>query len=382
MQLSDFIVDRLDGILAAWVAFIRRTVPVAQGLDDAALRDDAQAILTAAAQAVAGDSNPRVLEALGNAARVHAANRVAQGFTLDQMSAEYRAVRSDVIRRWTTEVRDFSRRAHDEQIRFNDVIDHALARSTAHYAERLERARDLFLGVLGHDLRTPLAAITHSASLLRRADATEEQRNEAVDRITKSAGRMDLMIQDLLDFTRSRLGTQLPMKAAPANLEEIGRQVVDELTALNPRAVVVVKTSGDLAGRWDRERMMQLLSNLLDNAIRHRMGDEPVTLELSGVDDRVSISVHNVGQVVPPSEHEVIFDPLRRGIHQEASPPPTGSTAGLGLGLYIARQIALAHGGDVRMTSTVETGTCFVATVARTAGAASVADPVDTEGHP
>ena len=375
MRLADFIVDRVDDILASWVAFIRRTVPVAEGLEDAALRDDAQAILAAVARAVAVDSDLRTLEALARAACGHAANRVAQGFTLDQMAAEFRAVRSDVIRGWTTQVLDFSLLAHQEQMRFNDVIDHALAKSTTHYAMRLERARDLFLGVLGHDLRTPLAAISHSASLLRRGDATEEQHSEAIDRIAKSACRMDLMIQDLLDFTRSRLGMQLPMKAAAANLEEIARQVVDELTALNPGTTVAFKTSGHLAGAWDGERVMQLLSNLLDNAIRHRCGEEPVTVELRGNDDRVSISVHNVGQMIPLCEQKVIFDPLRRGINQEATPPRGGASSGLGLGLYIARQIALAHGGDVRLTSTAEEGTRFVATLARLAGAAPAAAP-------
>ena len=379
MQLSDFIVEAIDDILASWVVFIRRTVPIAVDLEDATLQEDPQAILAGMARAVAGDSDPGVLEALGQIASVHAANRLAQGFTLDQMAAEYRAVRSDVIRRWTAGLRDFSRCAHEEQIRFNDVLDHALAASTAHYAMRLERARDLFLGVLGHDLRTPLAVIAHSASLLRRDDTTAEQRSEAVDRIAKSAGRMDLMIEDLLGFARTRLGTQLPMKVAPADLEAIGRQVVDELTALYPQAAVVIETAGDLTGVWDRERVMQLLSNLLDNAIRHRTGNEPVTVVLRGEDDRVSISVHNVGPVIPPSEQEVIFDPLRRGINQGTTAPKGGSSARLGLGLYIARQIALAHGGDVRLISTLQAGTCFVATLARRAGAASITETATSE---
>ncbi len=370
MRLAEFIVDRLDDILASWVAFIRHTVPVAEGLEDAVLRDDAQALLAAVARAVAGDFDAPNLAALGQAACVHAASRVAQGFTLDQMAAEFHALRSDVICRWTTQLRVFTRQVHEEQIRFNDVIDQALAGSTTHYAMRLEHARDLFLGVLGHDLRTPLAAISHSAALLQRGDTTEAQRSEAADRIAKSADRMDLMIQDLLDFTRSRLGAQLPMKAAPADLEAIARQVVDELSALNPDATVAFRTSGNLAGAWDRERVMQLLSNLLDNAIRHRTGGEPVTVELGGADDRVSISVHNVGAVIPPAEQEAIFDPLRRGVNQAPIPPTVGSSAGLGLGLYIARQIAISHGGDVRLTSTAETGTRFVATLDRIAGAA------------
>jgi signal transduction histidine kinase len=368
MRLSDFIVQRLDDILIAWVDSIRRTVPVAEALGDAALRDNAQAILLAVAQAVAGNADLESLDALTRATCVHAADRVAQGFTLDQMASEFRAVRADVIRRWTDEVHDFSRQAHDEQMRFNDVLDHAVAGSTAHYAARLERARDLFLGVLGHDLRTPLAAISHSASLLRRVDTSAAQRREAIERIAKSAGRMDLMIQDLLDFTRSRLGTQLPVNRVPCSLEELARQVIDELAALHPGVTIALDASGDSRGRWDSERVMQLLSNLVDNAIRHRVGDAPVTVALRGEPDRVAISVHNVGDPIPPSEQKAIFDPLRRGINQDVTPSPIASSAGLGLGLYIARQIAVAHGGDVRLTSTPEDGTRFVATLARGAG--------------
>lgn len=383
MRLSDFIVDRTDDILAGWIDFIRRTVPAAQAVGDAALLSDPQSILTAVARAVEG-GNAQALETLSQAASLHAANRADQGFTLDQMSAEFRAVRSDIIRRWTGELREFGRRTHDEQIRFNDVLDQASAGAASHYAAHLERGRDLFLGVLGHDLRTPLAAISHSASLLRRAGTTSEQRAEAVERIVKSAGRMGLMIQELLDFTRSRLGTQLPMNPVTCDLEDIAKQVLDELSALNPGIVLAIKTRGDLSGRWDSDRVMQLLSNLLDNAIRHHTGDGPVTVQLRGEMDHVSIAVHNVGRPIPAAEQKAIFDPLRRGIDPGERQPPSSGSAGLGLGLYIARQIAVAHGGDVRLESTTEQGTSFVATLARRASA-SPGDGrgVDaTEGHP
>ena len=120
--------------------------------------------------------------------------------------------------------------------------------------------------------------------------------------------------------------------------------------------------------------MIQLLSNLVDNAIRHRTGSEPVTVELRGDKDRVAISVHNVGQVIVPSEQKAIFDPLRRGIHQAKVQPAPLGTAGLGLGLYIAEQIAVAHGGGIRLTSTAADGTRFIATVARAAASGA--------GHP
>jgi signal transduction histidine kinase len=365
MRLSDFIVNHVDDILATWIASIRSSVPIAASLDDAALRDDAPAILAAIAQSLEHGPDSQTRAVLGDAACVHAARRVAQGFTLDQMASEFRAVRSDVIGRWTQEVRDFSREAHEEQIRFNDSLDHALASSTSHYALRLERARDLFLGVLGHDLRTPLAAISHSASLLGRSDATPDQRVDAIERIAKSAGRMNLLIQDLLDFTRSRLGTQLPMKPVACDLEKTAKQVLDELAALNPGTRIAFRPGGDLHGTWDCERVMQLLCNLVDNAIRHRSGNSPVTVELVGADEQVSISVHNVGQVIPPSEQRAIFDPLRRGIHHDAGKSQAGGSGGLGLGFYIARQIAVAHGGEVSLTSTPQDGTRFVATLAR-----------------
>jgi len=368
MRLSDFIVTHLDEILSSWIVRVRHAVSVAAAIDDAALEDDARELLAATAHALGSGAGPQSMAAVADAARAHAANRLAQGFSLDQMIAEYCAVRSDVLHRWTDTVRDFSREAHDDQLRFNDVLDRAVAASTAHYALRLELARDLFLGVLGHDLRTPLAAIAHSASLLRRGDAGKEQQVEAIERIAKSAQRMDLMIQDLLDFTRSRLGTQLPVNPAPCDIEAIARQAIDELTAFHPGTSIVFKPSGNLHGTWDSGRVMQLLSNLVDNAIRHRTGEEPVTVELRGNEDEVSIAVHNVGQVISPSEQKAIFDPLRRGMYEDPKQPPPGSTAGLGLGLYISLQIATSHGGGIQLTSTVEHGTCFVATLPRKVG--------------
>jgi signal transduction histidine kinase len=381
MRLSDFIIAHSHDILMSWMAFVRGSVVAASHLEDADLRGHAAPILAALSPALtAGVSQAQrvthvqAVESLEAAARAHAMNRVRQGFTLDQIMAEFGHVRSDVARRWTGEIQDFGRESHHDQLQFNDLLDRAMAVSTAHYAMRLELARDLFLGVLGHDLRTPLAAIAHSAVLLQRGDASDDQRIEAVERIAKSARRMDLMIQDLLDFTRSRLGTQLPMNPSPCNLEAIARQTMDELTAFHPGTTVRVNASGDLDGIWDSERLIQLLSNLVDNAIRHRTGSEPVTVELRGDEDRVEISVHNVGQVIVPSEQKAIFDPLRRGIHQTQGQPPPIGTAGLGLGLYIAEQIAVAHGGGIELTSTVAEGTRFTATVARAAASGS--------GHP
>ena len=378
MHISDFIVGHFGEILRDWRDFVRATVPVAEGLNDEALDDGAPDLLRAiAAAAVRADSTSAgqadaatpgasaspIHAALAHAALAHASTRVFQGFTLDQMVAEYRALRANVLSKWTLAVGDFSREAHDDQMRFNEALDTALADSAAQYAARLERARNLFLGVLGHDLRTPLAAIAHSAALLRHGAAAEGLRDEALERVGNSARRMDRMIQDLLDFTRTRLGTQLPMNPIACNVAELGKQAVDELSAFHPGTPIVFKAEGDLEGIWDCERIAQLLSNLVENAIRYRAGATPVSVEVRGLEGRIEISVHNVGKVIPPAEQKAIFDPLRRGLHE----PPAGSAGegGLGLGLYIAQQIAAAHGGGIRVSSSEAEGTRFLVTLAR-----------------
>jgi signal transduction histidine kinase len=378
MKISDFIVVHFDEVLIDWLVFVRRNVAIAEDLEDGAIRDQAESLLRQIADAVRRQKDPPSQPAaqadeiaaapLGRAACAHAATRVLQGFTLEQMVAEYRALRSNVILRWTRDVSDFSREAHDDQIRFNDALDRALVASTAHYVSRLEMARDLFLGVLGHDLRTPLAAIIHSTALLRFPRVADDLRQEAVGRVSNSAMRMDRMIQDLLDLTRTRQGTRLPMKPCACNLEEIGKQALDELAAFHPGAKVLLKSSGHLQGTWDSERITQLLSNLVDNAIRHSAPDAPVTVELSGSTDTVHISVHNIGKAIPPAEQRMIFDPFKRGVHEPQA--GSGSRAGLGLGLYIALQIARAHGGSIRVSSSADAGTRFVVTMARHGGMA------------
>lgn len=211
---------------------------------------------------------------------------------------------------------------------------------------------DMFIGVLSHDLRSPLAAILMSAGLaLRRCE--DEQLAKILRRIADSGQRMLRMIEQLLDATRVRAAGALTIERTPADLAVICRAIVDELEHAHPDAEIVLESAGSTGGEWDIDRVSQLASNLIGNAIQHAAESRRITIRVDGTDPAtVRLRVHNMGSI-PPALQASIFDPFRRAAETSSK------SAGLGLGLYITRQIALAHGGDVTVTSTPEGGTTF-----------------------
>lgn len=234
-----------------------------------------------------------------------------------------------------------------------------LAQERERSAEALARAlhfSEMFVGIVGHDLRNPLSAIATAASLLaRRADSDKIAR--PVARILGSTDRMLRMIDQLLDLTRIRLGQGLPLTREPLDLREVARAVVEELELAHPGCALEVEATGDLEGSWDRDRVQQLLSNVVGNACTYRLPDTPVRLRLDGADpDEVTLEVHNLG-VIPPDLLPTVFEPLRAGKHP-------GRT-GLGLGLFISQQVALAHGGDITAASSEPDGTRFTTVLPR-----------------
>jgi signal transduction histidine kinase len=210
-------------------------------------------------------------------------------------------------------------------------------RQAGHFRER-------FIGILGHDLRSPLTAIVASAGLLLRQRDLAPGSLAAATRIASSAERMGRMIRDLLDFTEARLGGGLAVVRRPSDLREVAQAVIDEVTAAHSDCTVVLDVQGDSSGNFDPDRVAQLLSNLLQNAQHYCPPGQPVEVALRGTPDRVEIAVSNSGPVIPEEERAVLFDPFRRGSHP-------GEHRGLGLGLFIVQQIARAHGGDVSVES-------------------------------
>jgi signal transduction histidine kinase len=168
---------------------------------------------------------------------------------------------------------------------------------------------------------------------------------------------MERMIHDLLDFTRARLAGGIPVTPAPMSLELLLNRVIEEYRLAYPENPIVPTTEGDLRGHWDEARLAQLLDNLLQNALRHSLQDHPIGLSVKASPSQVTLAVRNQGPLLLPEEREAIFEPFRRG--------KRAAGEGLGLGLYIAKQIAEAHGGHISVESSVEQGTSFKVSLPR-----------------
>jgi signal transduction histidine kinase len=219
--------------------------------------------------------------------------------------------------------------------------------------ERALQFSEMFVGILGHDLRNPLNAISLSASLLE-LKADSDGLRHPLGKIITSAERMSRMITQLLDFTRMRLGEGIPLELTRIDLAEVARSIIDELEPVHRRPIRL-ETRGDIIGTWDGDRLSQLLSNLAANACQHGTNEADVLIELDGtLRDKVHIVVRNRG-VIPAQLLPLIFTPLKsRGGQQSRD-----GSSGLGLGLYITEQIVRAHGGDIGVESTAEVGTRF-----------------------
>src|SRR5437764_170073 len=219
--------------------------------------------------------------------------------------------------------------------------------------ERTARFREHFVGIVSHDLRNPLTAIVTSAQLLLRYGELPERQARVVARIASSADRMARMIDDLLDFARSKLGGEFPIHRRRIDLRQICEQTVEELEFAFTRQVKL-EANGDLWGDWDPDRIAQVISNLVGNAVQHSDGDVKVTLR--GEVDVVVLETHNGGPPIPREVLSHIFEPGRRG---------DARSGGLGLGLFIVQQIVLAHGGSIEVTSNDGDGTKFTVALPR-----------------
>jgi signal transduction histidine kinase len=210
------------------------------------------------------------------------------------------------------------------------------------------REKDRFIGVLGHDLRNPLTAIMIGLHGLERSPNLAAAERDKVARLSRTVKRMGSMIRDLLDYTRSSAGG-FPHNPEPTDLERVCDATIDELKASHPERSITCEVAGNVTGTWDPGRLQQVISNLVGNALTHGTGAVSVRMEGHGHD--VVFSVHNDGEPIPPEVLPVLFEPFRRG---DRSPN------GLGLGLYIVREVIRRHGGSIEVRSSREAGTTFV----------------------
>ena len=215
-----------------------------------------------------------------------------------------------------------------------------------------ERFRELFIGMLGHDLRNPLNAVLMAQHLLLQTAPDAEK--GLLTRLGSSARRMERMIAQLLDFTRARSGGGIALLREPSDLGAICAQAVEELRTANPKRAIDMSVTGDTGGLWDTDRMAQLFSNLIGNAVTYGSRETAVEISLAATPAEVRCAVRNFGPPIPADLLPYLFDPFRRARHAKAA-----AAQGLGLGLFICQQIVAAHGGSMGVHSTEQDGTRF-----------------------
>jgi signal transduction histidine kinase len=378
MRLSDFILANRKQILAEWQAFAQTCSPASGSMDVVALSDHASEMLTVIAEDLKTpqDKHEQAEKSKGNApdleagkktaAEKHGEGRAESGFTTDQMVSEYRALRASVIRLWTKEQGQITPTDLEDMTRFNEAIDQALAEGIARFTQDLDQSKEMFLAILGHDLRNPIGAVMNSAEFMLETHELKEPHLTLTTRIVSSSKRMNQMVGALLDFTRSRLGGGIPVTRADMNMGKVVHDVVNEMSAAHPDRTIKVDARGALQGEWDCPRINQVLTNLIGNALEHGSDRTTVTVTVQGDDQEVTIAVHNLGAAIPTDQFDGIFNAMKRQqtLGDAAASGPAGN---LGLGLYIADRIVHAHKGRIDVESTEEHGTTFTVHLPRRA---------------
>ena len=359
MTLADFLETHVDEILGDVEEFARTLLPAAGRLDSEALRDHIPLIVHAIAKDLQTVQTPNegrlkglglapvILNAPATAAQTHALLRANDGFAIEQLVAEYRALRSSVLRLWMLSKGQLDVRDMGDLVRFGEAIDQALAESMAAYVAEVDRWRHVFLGVLGHDLRGPLNAILLTSELLVLL-AKDDPIAAQTTRLLRSGKRMKGLLDDLLEFSRGSLGVGMVIHRNAVDLAAACADELEILRASLPYNRLELHAAGDTSGPFDASRVRELLSNLVLNAAKYGVENEAIDVTLSGSGQSVTVTVENTGELVTGQSLEALFQPMRRGASEDEE---GANRSSLGLGLFIVREIAKAHGGTVQVTS-------------------------------
>ena len=364
MRLNQFIIENMGKILDEWVSFARSIQPRKMSTKD--LRDHAEEMLRAIAKDVTTPQTEfeRSEKSKGHqprtegetAAEIHADCRLISGFTIDLLASEYRALRASVLKLWFAENKCNNKEEAEDLIRFNEGIDQALAESIVRYTEAIILSQDIFLGVLGHDLRDPLNSIGAGAQFLTQGGDQESRSVKLGTQMYTSVLRMNKMLDNLLNFTQSRIGGGLQLTVSDVDLAQISRDVIAEFRLSNPKRIIHNQVEGSCAGNWDAGRLSQVYQNLISNALQYGFAESEVTVVTKDCGDHVVFTVHNDGVPIPEQNQHQVFDLLQRLPNVDAE---RTLKKNLGLGLYIVREIVTAHHGNISVSSTEEKGTTF-----------------------
>lgn len=381
MRLAEFILANIEPILAEWEAFAGSLLP-GEGMTILALRDHAGLILVATAQDMQnhqsmlqqaskskgdGGAASTASDGLDDASELHGVERVGSGFHITEVVSEYRALRASVLRLWRASLPQPDLNDIDDITRFGESLDQSLARGVGSYSKRIDESRQMFLAILGHDLRNPLSTIRMAAQVVLRKNE-DPATASAMSMIKRNTEVMTQLISDLIDFSSSGLGRAMPLNRGSVNLEELCREVVDWFRTAHPGRTFRIHSVGDVSGVWDAARIRQIISNLIGNAIQHGSPEGPIDLSVASqespsAEPTVVLSVHNEGAPIQPALLPTIFDPLKRYLSRESA--TQRASGSIGLGLYIVREIVAAKEGTVTVTSTAEEGTTFTVRIPR-----------------
>jgi signal transduction histidine kinase len=367
MRLATFIEDNVSTIVDEAEQYARSVGVDRDMLSREALRDhlpDVLKVIVADMQTAQSGEAAR-LKSLGEfppaassgrtSAQTHAGMRLDDGFNIVQMVSEYRALRASVLRLWS-EVATRDEHSLVDVGRFNEAIDQAVAESVDYFAQEVERWRNVFLGVLGHELRGPLSAILLSSELLRRM-GMDSPISQSVAQIIRGGERMRSLLDDLLDFNRTSLGFGLLITRREVDLAQACASEIELLKVTLPDQEIEFTASGITTGLFDESRVREVVWNLVTNAAKYGEGNLPIHVSLSGDGNEVKLSVLNVGAEISQTRINDLFDPLRRGADTQAV------AQSLGLGLFVVKEVAKAHGGEVEVRSSSGTNT-FTVTLA------------------
>lgn len=371
-RLPAFISDNVEAIVGEWEMFARTLTPASDGMTSHALRDHIHQMLDFIAKDIASSQTPKeqtrkskgekgkTLDA--TASETHAALRLAGGFDIEQMVSEYRALRASVLKLWGRTRPSMDAEDLESLTRFNESVDQVLAECVRYYTREIAYSKDVVAGILSHDIRDPLQAVTLSTQLLLHTASLTERQVSIAQGALESAARIDALVDNLLDVTRSRFGGGALIICSPMDAGFVARQVIEELQAAYPARPIELDTSGDLKCEWDKARIGQVFSNLLDNAIQYGFKDTPIWVSVKGTPDAIRIEISNDGPQIASGRMDTIFDPLARA---DAAPADKPARKNLGLGLFITREIVRAHGGDIRVSSSEKDGTVLTVLIPR-----------------
>jgi signal transduction histidine kinase len=368
MRLSAFILQDLERILQAWEDHARSLLP-GRLMTVSALRDHADAMLRFVAadieteqsrsQGFRKSTGDRESQGQCTGANDHGLTRAVDRFTLDELASEFRALRASVTQMWL----DQPGIAVDEArqlIRFNEAIDELLAESISHFSAKLERNSELFTAAIGHDLRNPLNMVGLAVQALTQSAGLSSEDRTILSQIGDAVSRQGRLLDELADFSRARLGGLTSIHRVECDLFDLCNKMVTELRASHPN--IEMARLGNTTALADPIRIEQMVSNLVANAVQHGAQFERVTVAVAGTTESVEIAVHNEGQPIAPDKLETIFSPFVRTDRDYDH-----HRGHLGLGLFIAREIAVAHGASLTVKSDVENGTTFTVKIPRNA---------------